>query len=105
MSFHHPFFTFLSFLNKDSEFIAHLQKIKLTTNEGEVITVRAENREKTLEDCSLSLVGRFHTTKNINFRAAKNLLRSVWKMGKDMTITKMGDGLFQFKFAMESQLK
>nr|XP_023928912.1 uncharacterized protein LOC112040249 [Quercus suber] len=89
----------------DSEFIARLQKIKLTADEGEVITVRAENREKTLEDCSLSLVGRFHTTKNINFRAAKNLLRSVWKMGKDMTITEVGDGLFQFKFAMESQLK
>ena len=87
------------------EFIACLQKIKLTTDEGEVITVRAENREKTFEHCSLSLVGRFHTTKNINFRAAKNLLRSVWKMGKDMTITKMGDGLFQFKFAIESQLK
>ena len=49
----------------DSEFIARLQKIKLTADEGEAITVRAENREKTLEDCSLSLVGRFHTTKNI----------------------------------------
>ncbi|XP_050259710.1 uncharacterized protein LOC126704737 [Quercus robur] len=77
----------------------------MTADEGEVITVRADNREKTLEDCSLSLVGRFHTTKNINFRAAKNLLRTVWKMGKDMTITEVGDGLFQFKFAMESQLK
>ena len=105
MSFHHPFFTFLSFLNKDSEFIARLQKIKLTTDEGEVITVRAENREKTLEDCSLSLVGRFHTTKNIKFRATKNLLRSVWKMGKDMKITEVGDRLFQFKFVMEIQLK
>jgi len=89
----------------DLEFIACLQKIKLTSNEGEVITLRAENREKTLEDCSVSLVGRFHTTKNINFRAAKNLLKSVWKMGKDMTITEVGDGLFQFKLAMESQLK
>ncbi|XP_075653297.1 uncharacterized protein At4g02000-like [Castanea sativa] len=89
----------------DSNFIEHLQKITLTAEEGEVITVHAENREKTLKDYSLSLLGRFHTTKNINFRAAKILLRSVWKMGKDMTITEVGDGLFQFKFAMESQLK
>ena len=26
-------------------------------------------------------------------------------MGKDMMITEVGDGLFQFKFTMESQLK
>ena len=53
----------------DSDFIERLQKIKLMAEEGEVIIVRAENREKILEDCSLSLVGRFCTTKNINFRA------------------------------------
>jgi len=89
----------------DSDFIEHLQKIKLMAEEGEVIIVRAENREKILEDCSLSLVGRFRTTKNINFRAMKNLLRSVWKMGKDMMITEVRGGMFQFKFTMERQLK
>ena len=89
----------------DSNFIERLQRVSLTAKEGEVIVVHAENQEKTLEDCSLSLVGRLHTTKNINFRASKNLLRSVWKMGKDRTITEVRDGLFQFKFSMESQLK
>ena len=73
--------------------------------EDEVNMVRSEHREKTLEDCSFSLLGRFHTTKLINFRAAKNLLRSVWKMGNDLKITDVGDGLFRFKFSMESQLK
>ena len=77
----------------------------MAAEEGEVIMVCAKNQEKTLEDCSLSLLGRFHMTKNINFGAAKNLLRSIWKMGKDMTIIEVGDGLFQFKFSTESQLK
>ena len=39
------------------------------------------------------LMGRFLTTKLINLRAAKNLLRSVWKMGSDLKITNVGDGL------------
>ena len=46
----------------------------------------------------------FLTTKPINLRAAKNLLRSIWKMGSDLKITDVGDGLIQFKFAIESQL-
>ena len=50
------------------------------------------------------LVGRFLKTKPISLRAAKNLLRSVWKMGSDLKITDVGDGLIQFKFAIESQL-
>ena len=72
--------------------------------EGEVIQVRSEHRKQILEECSLSLLGRFLTTKPINLRAAKNLLRSIWKMGSDLKITDVGDGLIQFKFAIESQL-
>lgn len=74
------------------------------SEEGEVIQVRSEHRKQILEECSLSLLGRFLTTKPINLRAAKNLLRSVWKMGNDLKITDVGDGLIQFKFAIESQL-
>ncbi|KAK9987167.1 hypothetical protein SO802_032118 [Lithocarpus litseifolius] len=40
-----------------------------------------------------------------NQRAAKELLRSVWKFGTDLRIVDVGDGLFQFKFTLESQLK
>ena len=36
---------------------------------------------------------------------AKNLLRSIWKMGDDIKIIEVGEGLLQFKFSMESQLK
>ncbi|XP_050249322.1 uncharacterized protein LOC126696683 [Quercus robur] len=89
----------------DTDFIERLQSIHLTEEEGEVIKVRSENRAKILEECSLSLMGHFHTMKPINLWVAKNLLRSVWKLGHDLKITDIGEGLMQFKFSMESQLK
>ena len=88
----------------DSDFIERLQRISLTTKEGEIIIVHSDHREKTLDKCSLSLIGCFLTSKTINLRATKNLLRSVWKMGNDLKITEVGDGLLQFKFSLESQL-
>ncbi|XP_075646582.1 uncharacterized protein LOC142617565 [Castanea sativa] len=90
----------------DSDFIERLRRVNLTAEEDEEIIVRSKHREKTLEEWSLILLGRFHTTKPINFRAAKNHLRSAWKMGRnDLKIRDAGDGLFWFKFSMESQLK
>ena len=88
----------------DSDFIERLQCIDLTSEEGEAITVRLDHHEKILEECNLNLISRFFTAKPINLHVAKNLLRSVWKFGQDLKITDVGDGLIQFKFAMESQL-
>ena len=70
-----------------------------------IIKVHSDYREKALEECSLSLIGRFLTTKSINSRVAKSLLRSVWKFGQDLRISDVGDGLFQFKFTMDSQIE
>ena len=67
--------------------------------------VRAVHREKILEEYSLSLVGKFLTTRPLNLKAAKNLLRSVWKLGSYLKIVDVGDGLLQFKFSLESQLQ
>ncbi|KAL0007913.1 hypothetical protein SO802_009415 [Lithocarpus litseifolius] len=89
----------------DSDFLERVQNITLTEEEGEVIKVRSTHRDKILVACSLSLLGRFLTTRLYNQSAAKSLLRSVWKMGADLKIVDVGDGLFQFKFALEIQLK
>nr|POF19282.1 hypothetical protein CFP56_55829 [Quercus suber] len=62
----------------DSDFIARIQSLNLTEDEDEVITV-----------------GRSQS---------KSLLWSVWKLGTDLKIIDVGQGLFQFKFALESQL-
>ncbi|XP_075662916.1 uncharacterized protein LOC142632378 [Castanea sativa] len=88
----------------DSEFIERMQRIKLTNEEGEIIQVCPSQRGKILEECSLSLFGKFLTNRPFNQRAAKNILRTTWKFGSDLKIIDMGEGLFLFKFAMESQL-
>ena len=89
----------------DSDFINKLQNITLTEDEGEVIKVGVLKRERMLEECSLSFLGKFLTTRTFNQHAAKGLLRSVWRMGSDLGIVEVGNGLFQFKFTMECQLK
>ena len=88
----------------DSDFIERLQMFNLTEEEGEAITVCSDHREKILEECSLSLIGRFNKAKPITLRAAKILLRGVWKFGQDLKITDVGEGLIQFKFSLDSQL-
>nr|POE68673.1 hypothetical protein CFP56_72708 [Quercus suber] len=74
-------------------------------DEGEVIRVGSAHRERMLEECSLSLLGKFLTSRSFNQHATMALLRSVWKLGSNVRIVDVGDGVFQFKFTMESQLK
>ena len=88
----------------ESEVLERIQNMTLTTDEDEVMPIRPVKREKVLEEFSLSLIGKFLTTKPINIRAAKNLIRSMWKLGDDLKIIEVGEGLLQFKFLMESRL-
>ena len=50
----------------DSDFIDKLQSITLTEEDGEVIKVGITQRERMLEECSLSLLGRFLATRAFN---------------------------------------
>ena len=77
----------------DADFLERIQQLQLTTEEEEAITIRLVRREEILEEYSLSLIGKFLTTRSINMRAAKNLLRSLWKMGDDLKVVEVGDGL------------
>ena len=81
-----------------------MKRINLTEEVGEIIQVCPRQRERLLEECSVSLFGKFLTTKPFNQRAAKNLLRTTWMFGSNLKIIDVGEGLFQFKFNMESQL-
>ncbi|XP_075645825.1 uncharacterized protein LOC142616994 [Castanea sativa] len=89
----------------DSNFIDRLQNISLTAEEGEILEVQGTQREKILEECSLSLLGCFLTTRPYNLRAAKAMLRTTWKLGNDIKIIDVGEGVLQFKFKLESQLQ
>ena len=88
----------------DSDFIERLQKIQLSEEEDEVVKINLAHREKTIEECSLTLLGKFLTNRPYNQRAAKTLLQSMWKLGNDLRIVDVGEGLFQFQFKLESQL-
>ena len=76
--------------------------MSLTAEEGEIIKFRSDNQAKILEECSLSLMGRFHMSKPLNTRVAKKLLQLVWKFGQDLRIIEVGDGLFQLIFPWKS---
>ena len=89
----------------DFDFIERLQKISLTVEEEGAIEVRVHHRKQALDECLLSLMGRFLSDKPPNLRAAKNLLRSVWRLGNDLKIVKVGDSLLQFKYSLDSQLR
>ena len=45
----------------DFDFIEQIDKLKLTVEEGEEITIRSTQREKILEEWSLSLIGKEFT--------------------------------------------
>ena len=68
----------------DSEVTERLQNISLTKIEGKAIALNPSRRTQTLDDCSLSFVGRFLIARDVNHRATKNLLRSAWKLGNDL---------------------
>ena len=58
-----------------------LEKLKLTSEEEEVIEIPNKRRISEIESCVLSLVGKFLTCKPYNKRAALNTLRRVWGVG------------------------
>ena len=58
----------------EADFIERIVKLKLTSEEGEAILVRPTQRAKTLEEYSNSSIGKFLTSRQINLRAAKNIL-------------------------------
>lgn len=76
------------------EVINGLEKMKLTTEEEEVITIWDEDRRDEIESCSLSLVGKFLTCKPFNKQAAQNTLRQAWGLEETMQIVEVGSNLF-----------
>nr|POE71592.1 hypothetical protein CFP56_55912 [Quercus suber] len=66
--------------------INSMENMKLTTEEEEVITNSDEGRLEAIEDCNLSLMGKFLTCKPFNKRAAKSTMRRAWGLGDRVCI-------------------
>ena len=47
----------------DTDFIEHIERIKLMSKEGEAIIVRPTQRARTLEEYSISIIGKFLTSR------------------------------------------
>lgn len=78
-----------------------LEKMKLTMEEEEVITISDEDRRVEIESCSLILLGKFLTCKPLNKRAAQTTLLRAWGLEDAVQIVEVGSNLFQFKFDRE----
>ena len=82
-----------------------LSNLRLTKEEEEEISIKSRCKSDLLEECSLSLFVQLLVDRNQNLRALKNTLRMAWKMGSDLEIVEVGNGILQFKFSSEYQMK
>uniref|UniRef100_A0A7N2LJS9 DUF4283 domain-containing protein n=1 Tax=Quercus lobata TaxID=97700 RepID=A0A7N2LJS9_QUELO len=81
-----------------------MEKMKLTSEEEEVIEIFDEGRLEALESCNLSLIGKFVTCKPFNKMVAKNMIRSAWGVDDALEISKVGPNQFQFEFQSEFEM-
>ena len=82
-----------------------LSNLRLIKEEEEEISIKSRCKSNLLEECSFSLFRRLLAERNQNLRALKNTLRMAWKMGSNLQIMDVGNGILQFKFSSKYQMK
>ena len=85
----------------DDDVADSLEKMKLTIEEEEIISILDEGRLDAIESCNLSLIGKFLTCKPFNRMAVKNTIQRAWGLNDSLQISKVRPNLFQFKFQLE----
>ena len=81
-----------------------LEKMKLTVEEEETITISDEGLKEDLERCELSLIGKFLTCWSFNKRVALVTLKKAWGLEDGVQVVEVGTNLFQIKFRSEFEL-
>ena len=81
-----------------------MNKLRLTSDEEEIIAISDDGRLEVLESCNLSLIGKFLTCKPFNKMAAKNTIWRAWGVDDVMQILEVSPNLFQFKFRSKFEM-
>ena len=81
-----------------------MERMKLTSEEEEIIAISDEGRLEAIKSCNLSLIGKFLACKPFNKLAAKNTIRKGWGLDDSMQISEVGPNLFQFQFQSEFEM-
>ncbi|XP_030923276.1 uncharacterized protein LOC115950175 [Quercus lobata] len=81
-----------------------LEKMKLTSEEEEVIEIPEEGRKEGMESCALSLIGKFLTCRSFNRKAAITTLKRAWGLEEGLQMIEVGTNLFQLKFQTEFEM-
>ena len=63
----------------EDDVVDSLEKMKLTIEEEETIAISDDGRLEAIENCNLSLIGKFLTCKSFNKMAVKNTIRRAWE--------------------------
>nr|POE79286.1 hypothetical protein CFP56_15228 [Quercus suber] len=77
----------------EKEVVENLQKLQLTKEEEEDISISQCHKLELIEECTLNLFGRLLSDRHQNIRALKSTLRAAWKMGSGVLIVE--DLLFE----------
>ena len=81
-----------------------LEKMKLTSEEEEVIEIPEEGHKEGMENCVLSLIGKFLTCRPFNRKAAITTLKRAWGLEEGVQMIEVGTNLFQLKFQTEFEM-
>jgi len=68
----------------DDDVADRLERMKLTIEEEEIISISDEGRLDAIESCNPSLIGKFLTCKPFNRMAAKNTIRQAWGLNDSL---------------------
>ena len=86
--------SFLDTVPMELEITAGLKGMKLTKDEEEGHIISAKKRDSVAEECLLSLLGHFLSTKNYNRRVVCDVMGRAWRMGMDLRIVDVGNKIF-----------
>ncbi len=86
--------SFLDTVPMELEITVGLKGMKLTKDEEEGHIISVEKRGSVVEECLLSLLGRFLSTKNYDRRAVCDVMGRAWRMEMDLRIVDVGNKIF-----------